>query len=43
MKKFKIDLLSDTVTLPPKGMREAMASAEVGDDVYHEDPNVNKL
>lgn len=43
MKKIKIDLLSDTVTLPPKKMREAMISAEVGDDVYHEDPNVNKL
>lgn len=43
MKNIKIDLLSDTVTLPPKEMREVMASAEVGDDVYHEDPNVNKL
>lgn len=43
MKNIKIDLVSDTVTLPPKEMREEMASAEVGDDVYHEDPNVNKL
>lgn len=43
MKKYKIDLLSDTVTLPSKEMREAMANAEVGDDVYHEDPNVTKL
>jgi threonine aldolase len=39
----KIDLRSDTVTLPSPGMREAMASAEVGDDVYGEDPTVNAL
>jgi threonine aldolase len=38
-----IDLRSDTVTKPSKAMREAMASAEVGDDVYGEDPTVNKL
>lgn len=38
-----IDLRSDTVTLPTPEMREAMASAEVGDDVYGEDPTVNKL
>lgn len=38
-----IDLRSDTVTKPSKEMREAMASAEVGDDVYGEDPTVNKL
>lgn len=44
MKKIKIDLVSDTVTLsPPKEMRKEMVSAEVGDDVYHEDPDVNKL
>jgi threonine aldolase len=39
----KIDLRSDTVTLPTQGMREAMAKAEVGDDVYGEDPTVNRL
>jgi threonine aldolase len=38
-----IDLRSDTVTKPTAGMREAMASAEVGDDVYGEDPTVNAL
>jgi threonine aldolase len=38
-----IDLRSDTVTRPTSAMREAMASAEVGDDVYSEDPTVNKL
>jgi threonine aldolase len=38
-----IDLRSDTVTKPTPGMREAMASAEVGDDVYGEDPTVNAL
>lgn len=38
-----IDLRSDTVTQPTEAMREAMASAEVGDDVYGEDPNVNHL
>jgi threonine aldolase len=38
-----IDLRSDTVTKPSKGMREAMANAEVGDDVFGEDPTVNKL
>jgi Threonine aldolase len=38
-----IDLRSDTVTRPTPGMREAMASAEVGDDVYGEDPTVNAL
>ena len=43
MKNIKIDLVSDTVTLPTNEMREAMESAEVGDDVYHEDPTVNKL
>lgn len=38
-----IDLRSDTVTLPTAAMREAMARAEVGDDVYGEDPTVNAL
>ncbi len=38
-----IDLRSDTVTLPSPGMREAMMSAELGDDVYGEDPTVNAL
>ena len=38
-----IDLRSDTVTLPSQEMREAMASAMVGDDVYGEDPSVNAL
>jgi threonine aldolase len=37
------DLRSDTVTKPGPGMRKAMAEAEVGDDVYGEDPTVNKL
>ncbi len=38
-----IDLRSDTVTRPTEAMRRAMASAEVGDDVYGEDPTVNRL
>lgn len=38
-----IDLRSDTVTVPTDGMRKAMARAEVGDDVYGEDPTVNRL
>jgi threonine aldolase len=38
-----IDLRSDTVTRPTRAMREAMAGAEVGDDVYGEDPTVNRL
>ncbi|MCG6955046.1 MAG: aminotransferase class I/II-fold pyridoxal phosphate-dependent enzyme [Gemmatimonadetes bacterium] len=38
-----IDLRSDTVTLPTPAMREAMARAPVGDDVYHEDPTVLEL
>ena len=38
-----IDLRSDTVTRPTPEMREAMRSAEVGDDVYMEDPTVNRL
>jgi len=39
----KIDLRSDTVTQPPRAMREAMAAAEVGDDVFADDPTVNRL
>jgi threonine aldolase len=38
-----IDLRSDTVTQPSAGMRDAMASAPLGDDVYGEDPTVNRL
>jgi len=38
-----IDLRSDTVTIPTQEMREAMYRAEVGDDVYGEDPTVNRL
>ena len=38
-----IDLRSDTVTLPTDEMREAIANAELGDDVFQEDPTVNKL
>jgi threonine aldolase len=38
-----IDLRSDTVTTPSDGMRQAIAHAEVGDDVYGEDPTVNEL
>ena len=37
------DLRSDTVTRPDAGMRQAMADAEVGDDVYGDDPTVNRL
>lgn len=37
------DLRSDTVTLPPEAMRRAMRDAELGDDVYAEDPTVNAL
>ncbi|MDR1808444.1 MAG: threonine aldolase family protein, partial [Propionibacteriaceae bacterium] len=38
-----IDLRSDTVTRPTPAMREAMAQAPVGDDVYGEDPSINEL
>ncbi|MCW2539502.1 MAG: low specificity L-threonine aldolase [Frankiales bacterium] len=38
-----VDLRSDTVTRPSRAMREAMANAEVGDDVYGDDPTVNAL
>lgn len=41
--KTIIDLRSDTVTKPSKEMRKAMFEAEVGDDVYKEDPTVNEL
>jgi threonine aldolase len=41
--KKTIDLRSDTVTRPTPAMRRAMAEAEVGDDVYGEDPTVNRL
>src|SRR5258708_12308599 len=41
--KAAIDLRSDTVTQPTPEMRRAMAEAEVGDDVYREDPTVNRL
>ncbi|MFI8712585.1 low-specificity L-threonine aldolase [Brevibacillus brevis] len=40
---MKIDLRSDTVTKPTEEMLRAMAEAEVGDDVYREDPTVNRL
>lgn len=40
---MKIDLRSDTVTKPTKAMLDYMMSAEVGDDVYKEDPSVNQL
>jgi threonine aldolase len=39
----RIDLRSDTVTLPGEAMRRAMAAADVGDDQYGEDPSVNRL
>src|SRR5438874_9224348 len=42
-KQVYIDLRSDTVTKPTEKMRAAMAAAEVGDDVYGEDPTVNRL
>ena len=38
-----VDLRSDTVPKPTAAMRRAMAEAEVGDDVYREDPTVNRL
>ncbi len=38
-----IDLRSDTVTIPTEKMRKAMAEAEVGDDVYGDDPTINEL
>jgi threonine aldolase len=41
--RHDIDLRSDTVTRPSPGMRAAMAEADVGDDVYGDDPTVNRL
>src|SRR5690554_6249744 len=38
-----IDLRSDTVTLPTKKMRDSIYHAQVGDDVYGEDPTINRL
>ena len=38
-----IDLRSDTVTKPSEAMRQAMLTAEVGDDVFGDDPTVNEL
>ena len=43
MSESVVDLRSDTVTKPTAAMRRAMAEAEVGDDVYREDPTVNRL
>lgn len=43
MNERPINLVSDTVTKPTKKMREIMANAEVGDDVFSEDPSVNAL
>src|SRR3954463_10334845 len=43
MSQSPIDLRSDTVTRPSAEMRRAMAEAEVGDDVFIEDPTVNRL
>ncbi|MFH0990234.1 MAG: low-specificity L-threonine aldolase [bacterium] len=43
MTTYAIDLRSDTITKPSPEMRRAMAEAEVGDDVFGEDPTVNKL
>jgi threonine aldolase len=43
MHRERIDLRSDTVTLPSRAMRDAMARAEVGDDQFGEDPSVNRL
>lgn len=41
--RYRADLLSDTLTVPDEGMRAAMASAKVGDDVFGEDPTVRAL
>jgi threonine aldolase len=43
MSEIKFDMRSDTVTKPSPGMREAIANAEVGDDMSGEDPTVNRL
>ena len=38
-----IDLRSDTVTLPPEEMKDAITNAELGDDVFSEDPTINEF
>ncbi|HEY8574979.1 MAG TPA: beta-eliminating lyase-related protein [Devosia sp.] len=43
MNTLRYDFRSDTVTKPSAGMRQAMAEAEVGDDVFGDDPTVNRL
>ncbi len=43
MSRFRVDLRSDTVTMPSAEMRGAMAEAEVGDAWYGDDPTVNRL
>jgi threonine aldolase len=43
LRRVIIDLRSDTVTRPSPGMRQAMAAADVGDDVYGEDPSAQRL
>ena len=43
MSHYRVDLRSDTVTTPSEAMRRAMASAEVGDDWFGDDPTVNRL
>src|SRR3569623_1094123 len=43
MTQIRDDFRSDTVTRPSRGMREAMANAEVGDDVFGDDPTVKRL
>ena len=43
MRNAIYDFRSDTVTAPSAGMRAAMAAADVGDDVYGDDPTVNRL
>ena len=40
---MRVDFRSDTVTKPTQGMLDAMFSAEVGDDVFVEDPTINAL
>ena len=42
-RRILIDFRSDTVTRPTPGMRAAMAAADVGDDVFGDDPTVNRL
>ncbi|MBN1434171.1 DegT/DnrJ/EryC1/StrS family aminotransferase [Candidatus Fermentibacterales bacterium] len=43
VRRFRVDLRSDTVTVPSHGMRQAMSHALVGDDVFREDPTVREL